>query len=119
MNHEIEALSEVDLLISNIDLHDKVVIDVGCGDGKITRMLSNRYKYIYGVNTSEIIEKTSTGESLNNVQFKSGIGQELSFNNNFLDVIIFFAGFHHVPECEMSITIQECSRILKKWSLNY
>ena len=42
MNHEIEALSEVDLLISNIDLHDKVVIDVGCGDGKITRVSSKQ-----------------------------------------------------------------------------
>ena len=113
MSDKIEALSEVDILISNIDLYDKVVIDVGCGDGKITRMLSNRCKYIYGIDTPEIIEKTLTGESLINVQFKSGIGQELPFHDNSADVIIFFASFHHVPDGEMVKAIRECYRVLK------
>jgi ubiquinone/menaquinone biosynthesis C-methylase UbiE len=113
MNDEIEAISEVEILFSNIDLHGKVVIDVGCGNGKITRMLSNRCKYIYGIDTPEIIEKTLTGKSLINVQFKSGIGQELPFHDNSADVIIFFASFHHVPDGEMVKAIRECYRVLK------
>ena len=94
-------------------MHGKVVIDVGCGNGKITRMLSNRCKYIYGIDTPEIIEKTLTGESLINIQFKSGIGQELPFHDNSADVIIFFASFHHVPDGEMVKAIRECYRVLK------
>ena len=113
MKNIVEAISEVEILFSNIDLHDKIVIDVGCGDGIITRMLSSRCRYIYGIDTQETIEKTLMGETLSNVQFKNGVGQDLPFRDNFADVIIFFASFHHVPEGEMIKAIRECYRVLK------
>jgi ubiquinone/menaquinone biosynthesis C-methylase UbiE len=113
MNDSIKVFSEIEVLTSNIDFHSKVIIDVGCGFGKLTRILSNHCKYIYGIDLPEIIAKAKIEEPLYNVQFKTGIGQDLPFNNNFADIIIFFTSFHHIPENEMSNTIKECFRVLK------
>ena len=109
-----EVSSETDIILSNINCQNKIIIDVGCGDGELTNILSKHSKFVYGIDVPEVIEKLHLQKSESNIEFKQGVGQNLSFENNFADIIIFFASFHHVPECEMSTTIQECSRVLKK-----
>lgn len=113
MANSIKVSSEVDILFSNIDFRKKLVIDVGCGDGNISRFISGRCKFIYGIDTPEIINKTLSNETLKNVQFKCGVGQELPFDNSFADVIIFIASFHHIPENYMIKAIVESKRVLK------
>jgi len=45
--------------------------------------------------------------------FIAGLGENLPFKNNYADIIIFFASFHHVPGAMMKQTLQETQRVLK------
>jgi ubiquinone/menaquinone biosynthesis C-methylase UbiE len=45
--------------------------------------------------------------------FIAGLGENLPFKNNYADIIIFFASFHHIPGAMMKQTLQETQRVLK------
>ncbi len=44
--------------------------------------------------------------------FTAGLGENLPFKNNFADIIIFFASFHHISGQMMMQTLQETHRVL-------
>jgi len=110
----IKADSEIDILKANLRFSGKVVIDVGCGTGKISRLIASEGAQVVGIDTPELIGLAKEPGVAGNVVFKTGTGQNLPVENNFADIIIYYASFHHVPEIEMNNALKECSRVLKE-----
>ena len=75
------------------------VLDVGCGDGKITHKIAQKISKgkIVGIDPSESMinfaQNTFGGK---NIQFQLGKASELSFDNQF-DVVASFSSLHWEP----------------------
>ena len=117
MNEIKRYTNEFEALISNVDLTGKTVLDVGCGVGKLTRLISGYCEKIYGIDLPEIIEIARKTEYKENTIFLPGTAQQLPVEDNLADIIIYFASFHHVPPEEMDNAFKECKRVLKPGGL--
>jgi ubiquinone/menaquinone biosynthesis C-methylase UbiE len=123
--------NELDIISEITGIKNKIIIDVGCGTGGLVRKLAeqgaevigidrpdmlvkakNNQKLLQGVQGDGFLEKSPPGRRRQSV-FIAGLGENLPFKNNYADIIIFFASFHHVPGSMMKQTLQETHRVLK------
>ncbi len=113
----IKVGSEIEILDKHINFENKIVVDVGCGTGKLTRFLAGKAERVIGIDKQELIEMAAGTEAPGNVVFMEGSAQKLPLDDGSADIIIFFASFHHIPAGEMSAAVSECFRVLKKEGL--
>lgn len=92
------------------------VLDVGCGDGKITYIISTKVPqgFVLGVDLSsnmiEQAKKTHLNESTKNIDFKVLDARDLNYSNRF-DKVFSFSALQWV--CELDVAIQGIYRALK------
>lgn len=83
----------------SFDATDKI-LDVGCGDGKITAFISSHYpqNVIVGLDISDkMIAEATVQHNLNNLLFLKGNAEEIPFKNQF-DKVVSFSALHWVPD---------------------
>jgi SAM-dependent methyltransferase len=80
-------------------LKNDIVLDLGCGWGSSSILLSNYAKKVYAI---DISEKSISGAKLNlkffstaNVPIKKMDAEKLDFKNNFFDLIYSWGAIHH------------------------
>lgn len=97
-------------LLSNYE--GKLILDVGCGEGYVSRFLSNKNRVI-GIDFSEKMIKASNKvkENPSNENYLLGNVQRLPFKNESLDAIV--ANFLFVETEKPGLLIDEFSRVLK------
>lgn len=94
-------------LVSRLDLRgDERVLDIGCGDGKITAQLASRLPRgeVLGIDLSkdmiDFARKKYPPESFTNLEFQWGDANQLDFSEEF-DLVVSFACLHwlkdHLP----------------------
>ena len=98
--------------------HGDVVVDVGSGSGfdaLIAARLVGTKGRVVGIDmTAEMIEKAQAGANsmeLNNVEFSSGLADDLPLPNDFADVIISNGVLNLTPDKKK--TLKEWARVLK------
>lgn len=98
---------------------DKIVLDIGCGNGNNEKWISKRVKKVYGVDISEEVIKKAKEKfkEANNVLFYVNDGKHLDFEENKFDLIFSFITFVHMPKEDAKIYFEECERVLKKEGL--
>lgn len=88
-----------------------MIVDVGCGDGDLLEMLSDRGNELFGVDVSE----KSTREAKRRVPcgcFVVGDAQNLPFKPNALNVALIVETLEHLKD--PSKAVEEAHRILRK-----
>lgn len=106
-------------ICSYIDnLHDKTVLEIGCGPGRLLRPLSEKFHSVIGVDVSRNAVNTAI-ENLTdcpNVIIKKTSGADLAgIESNSVDLVISFDVFQHMPTLAIqSENLAEISRVLKK-----
>lgn len=105
--------NEYEIFSNIVELKNKVVVDVGCGEGKLTKEISKVCKFVYGLDLEEVILKIESN-NIENIKFLYGLGQKMPLETNSVDIIIFFKSFHHIPKVNLEHSIKEIKRILKK-----
>lgn len=103
--------NELDIIFEITGVKDKTIIDVGCGTGGLVRKLAEQGTVVIGIDRPELLVKAINDQKQG--IFIAGLGENLPFKNNYADIIIFFASFHHIPEQMMMQTLQETYRVLK------
>jgi ubiquinone/menaquinone biosynthesis C-methylase UbiE len=98
-------------VVNHIDLKEKVVLDLACGEGFGSEILSKSSKYVYGVDVSdETIEHSKKTYCKPNLKFLVGEAASIPLDNNSIDVIVSFETLeHHNQHSEM---MQEIKRVL-------
>ncbi len=92
------------------------VLDVGCGEGKIDRLLFPVFKNLYGIDISKsMLEKSQKNNPSVNYQLYDG--NKLPFSDCFFDVVFTICVMHHIPPLEWNNFIGEIYRITKKGGL--
>lgn len=94
---------------------DMVVADVGTGTGYVATSLAPLVQKVYGVDASaemlRVAEENMRRQGLTNVEFKTGDGLNLPFEDNSLDAVFANMYLHHIEEPPLAIA--EMVRVLK------
>jgi SAM-dependent methyltransferase len=96
---------------------DDVVLDLGCGVGRLTRGLSRRAAHVIALDVSpEMLRRAQElNEHLNNVTWLLGDGESLTgVEDASLDGAVSHVVFQHIPDPETTLGyVEELGRVLK------
>lgn len=98
------------------DTKGQRILDLGCGNGNILKTLKERIPAeYYGLDISEkMIEEA--GKKLGKAaRLQVGDAEQLPYQDNFFDVVVCNASFHHYPNPEKAAA--EMGRIMKTGGL--
>ena len=93
-----------------VQLNGKTLLEVGCGDGRLTALLANKVEAITAIdpdaNGIEVARK-----NINGVNFLTGSGEKLDFANELFDIVLFSFSLHH-QDCVKAMA--EAKRVLRQ-----
>ena len=82
--------AEVSHLIKACTLSGKVVLEIGCGDGKFTRQYAGMPSRLVGVDPGITdLSAARLNKGTSNSYFIQSIGEKLPFHSQIFDIIIF------------------------------
>ena len=91
---------------------NKVVLDIACGEGYGSKLLSKNSKFVYGVDIdSSTIKKAVEKYDNKNIKFLTGSTSKIPLDDNLVDVVISFETIEHHDEHQLMI--DEIKRVLK------
>jgi 2-polyprenyl-3-methyl-5-hydroxy-6-metoxy-1,4-benzoquinol methylase len=94
-------------------VENKIVLDIACGEGYGTNLLSQKAKFINGVDISEeSIKHAKEKYNTLNIDFQIGSASEIPCKTSHFDVVVSFETIEHHTEHELMF--QEIKRVLKK-----
>ena len=98
------------------DLENKIVLEIGCGLGFHTELLSYRCKKVISIDLSEyaieVTKKRLQIKGIKNVDLYLGSATSIPLENESVDYVWSWGVIHHIPDSEK--VIAEIRRILKK-----
>jgi ubiquinone/menaquinone biosynthesis C-methylase UbiE len=86
---------------------------VGCGTGIQVRELAAQGARVTGIDIPEMVEKAMEFTPVSNEKYIAGRGENLPFETNYADIILYAASLHHIATAKISPAIQEAHRVLK------
>ena len=94
----------------HVGLDNKDILEIGCGDGRVTAMLARNNCRITAVDPDEqsIVEAE---KKLPGVDLRVGGGESLPFDDKSFDTVVFTLSLHHHQH--MDKALNEASRVLR------
>lgn len=93
-------------------IKDKKVLDIACGEGYGSNLMSEFAKEVVGVDlSSKIIDHAQNKYIKSNLSFLVGSASSIPFENDTFDVVVSYETLEHLYEHEEMIS--ECHRVLK------
>ena len=90
------------------------VLDIGCGNGEYTFVISRKVKSVVGVDSDEkSVRVASRNYKRRNLSFQVARAESLKFPSNSFDTVIFCQSLHHVPIKFQLKALNEAWRVLK------
>lgn len=87
------------------------LLDVGCGTGNILCKLVNGKRELFGIDLSENMVRECSKRMEDSAEIKVADAEHMPYKDNFFDVLICNASFHHYPHPEE--VLKEMKRVLK------
>jgi len=107
MNNELEK-TEVEMIAQFVELQNQKVLEIGCGEGRISAMLANKTQQLIAIDPDEqSIEKAKS--EFPEIDFRIGSGERLPFEDTSLPVILFTFSLHHQ---DGQLALKEAHRVL-------
>ncbi|MBI2240763.1 MAG: class I SAM-dependent methyltransferase [Magnetospirillum gryphiswaldense] len=109
-----------DVIVETLDLEGKRVIDVGCGDGNLTRLMARNGAHVLGVECSPRQLATAwKADKVSDERIVEGVGQALPAEDGSADMVVFFNSLHHIPAEHMAQALAEAHRVLVPGGMVY
>jgi ubiquinone/menaquinone biosynthesis C-methylase UbiE len=98
--------------IVNNYIKDKIVLDIACGEGYGSNLMSDNAAHVYGVDIDNIIiQEAKLKYKKENLEFINGSATEIPVEDNSIDIVVSFETLeHHDKHHEMMLEIK---RVLK------
>jgi SAM-dependent methyltransferase len=93
-----------------VDLKGKRVLEVGCGNGRISSLLASKADQLIAIDPDKLKIEEAKARGVG-VEFYVGSGENLDFPDNVFDVIIFTLSLHH-QDSEQAL--KEAKRVFKE-----
>ncbi len=115
MDHDRASGDPIELLEELLDVHDRDVLDVGCGEGQLVRRLASAGARAVGLEPSAVaLERARRADpSGPSARFVEGTAEALPFLDASFDAVVFFNSLHHVPLESMDAALDEVARVLR------
>lgn len=107
------ADSHAEVLSEHVSFPGKVVVDVGCGTGDLTRWLASQGCEAIGVDTEKIVAKAEGIPKAGDERYVAGLAEALPLESGRADLLLYIGSFHHVPKDARRGALKECVRVLK------
>ncbi|MES1225296.1 MAG: methyltransferase domain-containing protein, partial [Bacteroidota bacterium] len=93
----------------------KIVLDIACGEGYGTKILSKNANKVFGVDIdSASIDHAKKTYRENNIEFICGSVKNIPLADNSVDVVVSFETIEHIDEETQNNFLAEIKRVLKK-----
>jgi SAM-dependent methyltransferase len=109
---ELEHLNRYYFVREELDLKDKIIVDLASGEGYGSALLADTAKYVYGIDISaEAVEHARNKYVKSNLEYVQGDATKIPLADHFADIFVSFETIeHHDRHVEM---MQEIKRVLK------
>jgi ubiquinone/menaquinone biosynthesis C-methylase UbiE len=107
-----------DVIRALLPLKGKRVLDVGCGDGALTRFLAREGATVTGIDIStETLARARAAEKVSGADYAEGRGETLPYPDASIDGVVYMNSLHHVPINVQAQAVAEAARVLKPGGL--
>ena len=96
-------------ILQFVDLWDQEVLEIGCGDGRITTQLAGKAKKVVAIDPDAAIIAEAK-EKTKGANLRIGSGECLEFPGESFDIILFTLSLHHQ---DSSLALREAKRVLR------
>jgi ubiquinone/menaquinone biosynthesis C-methylase UbiE len=91
---------------------NKIVLDIACGEGYGTNLISQNAKFVFGVDISpDAINNASKKYAKSNIEFLIGNATSLTIDSKTIDVVISFETLEHINQ--QDDMLKEFKRVLR------
>jgi len=99
--------------LSALDLvENKIVLDIACGSGYGSKLLSSKASHVYGVDIDKkTVEYAKQEFNSKNITYLVGNGENIPLNDDSVDVVVTFETIEHIDNYKKFL--DEISRVLK------
>jgi 2-polyprenyl-3-methyl-5-hydroxy-6-metoxy-1,4-benzoquinol methylase len=119
---QVRYFSNAEIAGELLDLDGRTALDVGCGEGRFTRILAARAKHVTGIDinqTSLDRAAAQTTEDGTQVTWRNAHAEDMPFGDDDFDVVVFSNSLHHVAPDQMDAAIGEAGRVLRRGGMLY
>lgn len=103
-----------DVMAEMVPLKGAHVLDIGCGNGRITRLIAAAGAHVIGIDPGkQQIERAEAEPRIADETYILGTAEDLPAPDASADIVFFFNSLHHVPESAMDTALDEARRALK------
>ena len=108
-----------EVLAELLDVQNKNVLDVGCGNGHLTRLMTKLGANVIGIDPSTQQLQRARLKTIKSEFYLQGAAEQLPIGDNTAQVIVFFNSLHHVPVNYLGTALNEAHRALKDNGILY
>ena len=119
---QVRYSSNVEIAGELLELDGKTALDVGCGEGRFTRILAARAKHVTGIDINQdSLDRAAAKDAAEDapVTWRNAPAEDMPFIDSSLDVVVFSNSLHHVAREMMDRAIGEAERVLKPGGVLY
>lgn len=98
-----------DKILEHVELKNKKTLEIGCGRGRISSLLSTETHTLIAIDPDETAIEYARA-TIPQVDFRVGSGEKLDFPSNCFDLVLFTLSLHHL-NCPKAII--EATRVSK------
>ncbi len=92
----------------------KTVLDIACGEGYGTSILSSRARQVFGVDINpDLVEHASRKYNQENISFLHGSASQIPLASNSVDIIVSFETLEHIDADTQNLFLAEVKRVLR------
>ena len=109
-----------DMLAELVPLPGRVVLDIGCGDGGLARVMARLGAHVTGIEVSPVqLARAMAADKVADEHFLAGRAERLPVGDGTVDVVVFANSLHHVPVADQPRALAEAARVLKGGGVLY
>ena len=110
----IEIFNVYDAL-RELEIEGKTALDLGCGYGRLTYVLTKFAEYVIGLDVrSEVVELAKkTYRDLHNVDFYVYDGKSIPFPDDYFDIVLTNTVLQHIED--IHVIAKEVNRVCNDW----